>query len=276
MSKSICLLCASLSLSVFLSLLPQLLISVFSSPGSHSSFADPVSLSLSSLSSLCFSVSLSFCQALLSSLFPSPTLSVSVCLSLHNQPYFWLLLSGPMGWGWAAGQGGEALSSVQKMGQLKLQACSGSRTWRKQKQLQVGLAGKTKKKEERAKRMQNPKPRCILARPGGVAPCRPTWGLGYSCLPLRRCPCLMLYTCRPFLPPGGSLGACQTSQGPFPSARVPTHPFGLWRQLLPLRPVGTQGPGAGRWRHPIPHYLRPFFLCPSIPRHPGPADIRPP
>lgn len=116
--ESICsLLC--LSLPAFLFLLPQLFISVFILSCSHSS-----SLSLTCLS-LCICLSLSvFPSVLFPSLFPSPELFQSAFLSRASllavtlRPHGW--------WGWAAGQGGKDLSSMQKMGQLKPQGCSGS------------------------------------------------------------------------------------------------------------------------------------------------------
>lgn len=117
--ESICsLLC--LSLPAFLFLLPQLFISVFILSCSHSS-----SLSLTLSLSLHLSVSVRLSVSLLfPSFFPSPELFQSAFLSRASllavtlRPHGW--------WGWAAGQGGKDLSSMQKMGQLKPQGCSGS------------------------------------------------------------------------------------------------------------------------------------------------------
>lgn len=121
----------SLCPSVFPSFLPPAFLSVLGLQPLHSSLVSPP-LSPASVC-LCphLSVHLPLCLCL------HALFSLLGCLSgflsvISFTSSFYSQVSWVVG-GWAAGQGGKHLSSRQKMGQLKPQGCSGSRTRRKQK-----------------------------------------------------------------------------------------------------------------------------------------------
>lgn len=109
-----------------------------------------------------------------------------------------------------------------------------------------------------------------------MAPSRPDLGARLW-LPLGRCPCLILHPSS--LDISSHLEAASEPAGPRAPSQV------LLSQLTPsggggsccvsshgsLQPVGMQGAGRGRWRHPTPPHRRPSSLCPSIPKNPGPA-----
>lgn len=124
--------------------------------------------------------------------------------------------------------------------------------------------------------MQSPRSQCILARPrrGGSFPPKPGGWVVATC-PLAGALShpLPLLDLSPHLevasePP--------TSQGPFPSATVPTLTFRLWWQLLslltwPPPACGLQGAGSREVEAPHSTLSKVFFFCPPIPRNPGPA-----
>lgn len=87
---------------------------------------------------------------------------------------------------------------------------------------------------------------------------------------------LILYPCWTFLLTWRRPQSRQTSQGPFPSATVPTLTFRLWWQLLSLMTwpppaCGLQGAGSREVEAPLSTLSKVFLFCPPIPRNPGPA-----